>query len=68
MTTIIKQKLHSYHFSDSDIETILTIYDHDRVWANIKHAERAMIDRKRKITDASIFVNKAIIQNWALHN
>ncbi|MGI6093551.1 MAG: hypothetical protein GX348_11255 [Veillonellaceae bacterium] len=66
MSTIIKKKLQEFNVSDADIEAILAIYDHKRVLANIKHAERAIIDRQKDIEDVSSFVNIAIIQNWAL--
>ena len=66
MTAIIRKKLQEFNVSDADIEAILAIYDHNRVLANIKHAERAFIDRQKDIEDISVFVNKAIIQNWAL--
>lgn len=66
VTLLIKAKLSSHKLSDSAIDTILAIYDHERVLANIKFAERAMLDKQRKIDSVPVFVNKAIIQNWAL--
>lgn len=66
MTAIIRKKLQEFNVSNADIDAILAIYEHERVLANIKHAERALIDRQKDIEDVSIFVNKAIIQNWAL--
>ena len=66
MTLLIKNKLRSHKLSDSAIDSILTIYDHERVLANIKYAERALLDKQRRIDSVPVFVNKAIIQNWAL--